>query len=132
VLQVHGTDRELPALQKLAGIPAESRLNVSFSAPCHCESNVLSLLKVLKDGEQIARLRIAARSKHPKQTLGGLLGGAAERFEADGRMHAISQHGLAGLDIPSEKAIRRLAEQRLSETAVLAGAFAYGLFEILR
>jgi hypothetical protein len=70
------------------------------------------LLQVAEHGEEVARLRIAARAEHAHEALGRRPGGAAERLEADRGVDVVAQHGLPGLEVALEHGLPEISRQR--------------------
>ncbi len=90
------------------------------------------LLQIADDGEEIFRLRIAARAEHADQALGGRAGRLGELFEADGRLDGVAQQRLSGLDIAAQHGVDALAQQRLREFRVGLDVMLHKVLEFLR
>jgi hypothetical protein len=84
----------------------------------HTQMQAGLLLQVADDGEEIFRLRIAARAEHADQALGRRAGRLGELFEADGRLDGVAQQRLSGLDIAAQHGVDAFAQKRLGEFLV--------------
>jgi hypothetical protein len=96
----------------------------------HLQMEPALLLQVAEHGEEVARLRIAARTEHAHEALGRRAGGAAERLEADRRIDVVAQDGLAGLEVAFQHARHRFLQKRLAEVGIAPGARLDGVLEI--
>src|SRR5213078_4416549 len=81
------------------------------------------------DAEEVFGAGIAASGKHAMQALGGLSHLGRERLEADGRVHQVAQHRLAGLRIAGQVSIDRFREHGVAKSRVTPRARDDGFLE---
>src|SRR5438270_12897602 len=101
----------LPAAANLAasaaGRLAGRRRYVQFDAG--------AFLQKADYAEQIAGLRVAARTEHADVALGRRPRRLSQLFETDGCLDVVSQDGPPGTDIAGEHSVDTFAEQRIAK-----------------
>jgi hypothetical protein len=75
-------------------------------------------LQVADDSEEVAGLRIAARSEHADEALRLRAGRLAKLLEADGHLDVVAQDRIAGVDIASEHGFDSFAQQSFAEGGI--------------
>jgi hypothetical protein len=82
--------------------------------------------------KQIARLRVALRSKHPHQAFWRFVSKTAQLLKANGAVDVIAENGLAGADIARKEALHASPQKLRPKIRVLFDACPYGLLKISR
>lgn len=98
----------------------------------HPQMQAGRFLQIADDGEEIPRLRIAARAEHADQALGRRAGRLGELLEADGRLDGVAQQQLSGLDVAAQHGLDAFAQQRLGEFLVGLDVMLHQVLELLR
>src|ERR1700722_19158988 len=77
-----------------------------------------AFLQVADDAEEITRLRIAAWSKHPNETLGGRIRSRGQLLKSNGSFDVVAHDGLAGIEIAGQHRVNAFAQKRFGEFCV--------------
>jgi hypothetical protein len=94
------------------------------------KANAFTLLQETDDFEQIIRPRIARRSEHAHEALGGDMRGLGKFRESDGRIDVVPENGLGGGDIAAKHAFDAFAQKLLAEFGIALDAGADCFLEV--
>src|SRR5271165_2811392 len=89
-------------------------------------------LQITDDAEEIARLRIAARTEHADQALSRRVSRLAELLEANRRLDVVAQDRLAGLDIARQHGVDAFAQEIFREGGIARHAALHQFLETPR
>jgi hypothetical protein len=107
-------------------------MSLAGGAERQLEVKPLCSLEVVDDLEEIACLRVAARTEHAHQALGRPFCSATQLLEPNRGVDIVAKYCLPGVEIPGEKALDAFTQKLLSVLAVRSKARLHCLLELSR